>query len=152
MQRLHINHTRSNNNRHPSSPAVTAISCIIYSRGILDSPDKEGGGGGTDGSRSISRLDRDISGQFIKADTGHPSPVLAWFCTRRTMALEGMERRREERGWSNIGGCVCVTGPPALTEAARQSDWPILLVIACRSQSRLVGEINTVLDAEFMRL
>lgn len=93
------------------------------------------------------RFDRDISGQFIKA--GHPSLVLAWFCTRRTMALEGVERGK---GWLNIGGCVCVTGPSALTEAARQSDWPILLVIACRSQSRLVGEINTVLDTEFMRL
>lgn len=68
------------------------------------------------------------------------------------MALEGVERGEGGGGWLNIGGRVCVTGPSALTEAARQSDWPILLVIACRSQSRLVGEINTVLDAEFMRL
>lgn len=44
------------------------------------------------------RFDRDISGQFIKAGTGHPSLVLAWFCTRRTMALEGVERGSGEKG------------------------------------------------------
>ena len=55
--------------------------------------------------------------------------------------------------------CACVTGPSALTEASEAAAaaaanliGPILLVIACRSQSRLVREINTVLDVEFMRL
>lgn len=74
------------------------------------------------------------------------------FCTRCAMAARGWKRGAS----TAFRGCVCVTGPFALTEAGEAAAanliGPILLVIACRSQSRLVGEINTVLDVEFMRL
>lgn len=92
------------------------------------------------GVRSIStRFDRDISGRFIKATRlGAPSrclPVLyASYkgCERGGLRVAAAALRVRDRSF-RVNGSERGGG--------RRSDWPILLVIACRSQSRLVGKL-----------
>lgn len=79
--------------------------------------------------RSISTFDRDIgAGQFIKA----PSTVLS--AAEPGVACARLERTRARRPANEASGSERRGG-------RRQSDWPILLVIACRSQSRLAGKL-----------
>lgn len=79
-------------------------------------------------------FDRDMSGRFIS----HPRAVLSHGVG--VLYVRGSQCPVPVRC-----ACACAWLRGALTEAGKaprvQSDWTILLVIACRSQSRLVGKL-----------
>lgn len=82
-------------------------------------------------------FDRDMSGRFIN------HPRTRYSRARRGCFVPTVSGCVYGKGRAAFSACAWLRG--ALTEAGKaprvQSDWPILLVIACRSQSRLVGKL-----------